>query len=70
MIQQSVGIGLVFGAGVGIIIGLILNLNIGFTIIIGAGSSLLIRFCNKNVISVDLLISRRIRSVFTWGWVA
>ena len=42
MIQQSVGIGLVFGAGVGIIIGLIFNLNIGFTIIIGAGLGLLV----------------------------
>lgn len=42
MIQQSVGIGLVFGAGVGIIIGLIFNFNIGFTIIIGAGLGLVI----------------------------
>ena len=42
MIKQSVGIGLVFGAGVAIIIGLIFNFNIGFTIIIGAGLGLLV----------------------------
>ena len=42
MLQQSVGIGLVFGAGVGIIIGSIFNLNIGFTITIGAGLGLII----------------------------
>jgi hypothetical protein len=40
--KQTVGIGMVFGAGFGIIIGVLFSLNLGLSIVMGSGVGIIV----------------------------